>query len=228
MFPHFTTSSLATIGHVLAWEINPSISRKAVTVLAGSGSDRSLKIGTVMGARLFGAPVIAAKAGGNTGNGALGSLGRRDGCKVGVYTLTCIAAAANGGRFEVLDPDGYRMGDALAGVAYVSPQIGFTVSDGSADFVVGDGFTVTIPEGDGKVVGLDPSATDGTQLADCVLLAHVTAPDGADAPSSALNRLASVLAGGLIWPDGIPDVAKAAAIARLDHDFLTVSTSVVA
>lgn len=215
--PYFTATSRARLSDVLVAEADLGLSRKAVTVLAGSGTSRILKLGTVLGAMLFAAPVIAATAG-NTGNGALGALILGDACKIGVYTVTCIAAAANGGRFQVVDPDGYRLGDSLVGVAWVSPQLGFTISDGAADFVVGDSITITIGKGSGKAVQLDPAAHDGTQLADSVLVSHVTAPDGVDAGGQAVMRDTVLADKGLVWPDGISAPAKAAAIARLAKD----------
>lgn len=212
--PFFTATSRVRLSDVLVAEAELGLSRKSVTVLAGAGADRILKIGTVLGAILFADPVIAA-AEGNTGNGAMGALTLGDGCKIGVYTVTCIAAAANGGRFQVVDPDGYRLADALVGVAWQSPQLGFTIADGAVDFAVGDVITITVARGSGKVVQLNPAAHDGTQLADSVLITHSIAPDGVDVPGQAVERDAVVTDKGLVWPAGISAPAKAAAIARL-------------
>lgn len=220
--PFFATARGASLSSVLAFEADHGISRRVVTVLAGSGAVRALVLGTVLGRRLFGAPVIAAKQGGNTGDGALGTLTRGDACKVGIYTVTCTVAAADGGRFAVIDPDGYRLADALVGVAYVSPQLAFTIADGAADYVVGDGFTITIAKGDGKVVALDAAAHDGTQLADSVLIDAVTAPDGTDAAGRAVTQFAGLIESGLVWPADTSDPAKAAHLARLATKFLSL------
>lgn len=213
----YSTASAATISSILAREDDLGLSRSTVTVRGGVGAERKLKLGTVLGKTLFAAPVIAAEAG-NTGDGALGTLTLGDACKQGVYTVTCIAAAADGGRFQVVDPDGYRMADAEVGVAFAGPQLGFTIADGAADFVVGDAFTVTIAAGDGKVVALDPDATDGTQLAYGVLAAAVTAPDGVDVPGDAITSDAVLVEPGLIWPDGYTEDQKTAAKVRMAHD----------
>ncbi|MBF0325997.1 MAG: head decoration protein [Alphaproteobacteria bacterium] len=223
--PFYSHRAPAPLSAVLVSEAEYGQSREAVTILAGAGADRTLALGTVLGKRLFGAPVIAAKAGGNTGDGALGTLSRGDACKAGIYTVTCIAAAADGGRFQVVDPDGYRLADALVGVAFASPQLGFTIADGAVDFVVGDGFTVTIPAGDGKVLGLTPAATDGSQLAHGILVEAAVAPDGTDAVADAVIENATVIEAALVWPAGISDQAKAAALTRLRHDFVRTAVS---
>lgn len=86
-------------------------------------------------------------AGTNTGNGTIGTLTFGAKAKAGIYTLTCVTAAANGGTFSVVDPDGYRLADAKVGVAYASSHLGFTIADGAADFIVGDSFTIRHGEG---------------------------------------------------------------------------------
>lgn len=226
MYPHFNTAAKSTLSSVLAVALVEQLTIQPVTLLAGAGSPRDLALGTVLGKRLFGAPVIAAKAGGNTGTGALGTLTLGDACKVGTYTVTCTAAAADGGRFQVVDPGGYRLADALVGVAYVSPQIAFTVADGGTDYAVGDGFTVSVPEGDEKVVQLDTAAHDGTQLAAGILAEHAVAPDGIDTETRAIVIDAIVLSGGMVWPAGISNNAQAAALDRLLAASIHVRTAV--
>lgn len=86
-------------------------------------------------------------AGTNTGNGAVTALTLGAKAKPGIYSLTCVAAAANGGTFSVSDPEGFRLSDARVAVAYVSAQINFIITDGAADFIVGDSFTYRHGEG---------------------------------------------------------------------------------
>lgn len=191
------------------------LSRRKVTVLAGSGADRAVLMGAVVGARLFGAPTIA-NAPGNTGGGGLGSLTYGDAVKVGTYACICIAEATDGGIFQVIDPDGYRLADATVGEAYASPQIAFTISDSGTDFAIGDTITVEVAAGDGKVTAIDPAATDGRQLAYGILVDDVTAPDGVDMDAVAVVRRAVVAPAKLVWPDGYSEAAKAAALARLE------------
>ena len=210
----YSASQPKVLSRVLKDEIKPSFTFASRTLLAGSGAARDILLGTVMGRQLFGAPVGAA-TGGNTGNGGLGSIALKSKAKLGVYTLTCIATAANGGRFAVIDPDGYALADALVGVAYVSPQIGFTIGDGAADFVVGDSFTITVPVGSLKVIQLNMTAVDGSQRADSVAANNVSAPDGVDVPLRVIAYGALVSASELVWPAGINDAQKAAAFSEL-------------
>ena len=191
----------------------PFLTRDALTILAGDGASRKLVIGTVFGKRLFG--TITTDATGNTGNGAIGALSLGDNAQVGDYVATCIAAAGNGGTFAVIAPDGRRLADATVAVAYASPHINFTIADGAADFVVGDAFTLTVPEGDNKAVAIDFTATDGSQLAAGVIAKTVTAADGVDANGVGIKAFAQYVAAELVWPTGATAGQKAAAEAQL-------------
>lgn len=146
---------------------------------------------SVLGIVSLGSAAVAAKAGGNTGNGTFtldGSapLGAR--AKPGVYTLRCIAAVANGGTFRLEDPDGLVLGDvAIAagagGTALVNEHIRGTITDGATDFIVGDGFDVTVAPAP-MVAGTDraklatAAAVDGSQDPSLVLAYDVDASAG--------------------------------------------------
>jgi len=208
-------SEANTLGDVLKYEAPNLYSREAVTVLAGSGADRVLAVGTVIGRRTRSTVTVTAGAG-NTGDGvatlAAPALGAT--AEAGTYALTCIAAAANAGTFEVLTPKGYRLPDLTVGQAYAGDHINLTIADGAADFVVGDMFTVAV-SGDDKVVALDPTAVDGTQEAAGIIAAEVTAPDGVDTNGVAIVRDAIVADHALVWPAGITQPEKDAATAQL-------------
>lgn len=148
----------------------------------------ALAAASVLGLVTLGASAAAAKAGGNTGTGtfvldATTPLQAR--AKVGTYALRCIAAAANGGTFRIEDPDGIVLGDvAIAGGAggtvVVNEHIKGVLTDGATDFIVGDGFDVTVA-GPAKVNGLDTArlaiaaAIDGSQVPTLVLAYDVDA-----------------------------------------------------
>lgn len=88
---------------------------------------------------------VAAKQGGNTGNGVLGTLTADATAAIGAWRIICQLAATNGGSFVVLDPDGSVDGIAVVGSAYNSAAgPNFTIADGSTDFVIGDEFVVTV------------------------------------------------------------------------------------
>ena len=209
-------SESTNLGDVLKCEAPNLYSREAVTVLAGGGEDRMLKAGAVIAARTR--STVAVTAGdGNTGDGEatpadppLGAL-----AEVGIYRLACITAGADGGIFQVLSPKGYVLPGLTVGDAYESDHLNLTVADGAADFVVGDTFTIEV-SGDGKVVGLDPAAVDGTAEAIGIVAFDVTAPDGTDAEVTAILRDAVLADRPIVWPAGITEEQKKAAIADLE------------
>lgn len=107
----------------------------------------------------------------------------------GVYKLTCIAAAAHGGTFQLTSPLGIVLQTvAIAGGAggtavFNTDELKCTITDGSTDFDLGDYFTVTIPAGSGKYKSVDSAAVDGTAAARAVLLADINATSlDVDAP----------------------------------------------
>lgn len=212
------------LGDVLKYETPNLYSREAVTVLAGTGADRVLSVGAVIGKRTKSLVTVTADAG-NTGGGlatlAVPALGAR--AEVGVYTLTCSAVATNAGTFEVLTPSGYKLPDLSVGQAYAGDHINLTIDDGGPDFDVGDRFTVDV-SGDGRVVALDTAAVDGTHEAYGIAGVDVTAPDGTDAGAMAIVRDAILADHALVWPAGITADAKAAAIAELEARGLLVRT----
>lgn len=184
-------------------------SREKVSVADG----QSLLVGAVIGKILFSVPTTGTKTG--TGGGTCASVTGGKKTKLGTYKLTCVAAATDGGRFQVVDPDGIRLADALVGVAYSSPQINFTIADGAPDFAVGDYFTISVTVGSLKVKALDTAATDGSQIAYGMMREDCTA-SGADKKAIATIKNAQIVASKLVWPAGITDNQKTAALAELD------------
>jgi len=203
------------LGDVLKHEASNLYSREAVTVLAGSGAARVLKVGTVIARRTRSEVTVTAGAG-NTGDGevtladpALGAL-----AEAGAYRLTCTTAGA-AGTFQVLSPRGYRLPDLTVDTAYVGDHINLTIADSASDFAAGDEFTVEVG-GDGKAVALDPAGVDGTAQAIGIAAFDVTAPNGSDVEVTAILRDAVLAEHAVIWPTGIADAAKATAIADLE------------
>lgn len=117
------------------------------TLLSGEGA---CVRGQVLGLVSREAGAATADAG-NTGDGVAGAVTLGTKSKVGTYTLTCTAAAANAGTFKISDPDGYQLANLLTvAVAYTSDHINLTIADGAADFIVGDIFTIAVSEGSAK------------------------------------------------------------------------------
>jgi hypothetical protein len=203
------------LSDVVKSEADGRYSRDAVTVLGGVGADRVLEIGTVTGAVVLGSASVAAD-GGNTGDGTITGITLGSKAQAGDYVLTCVEAAANGGVFEVMAPDGDRLSDGVVGAAEVGDHLSFTINDGAADFVVGDKFTITVAEGSNKILAIDFDAEDGSQNAHGLMAVKVTAPDGVDMPGVEIARHAEIVESGLVWPAGATADQKAAALAQLE------------
>ncbi|HYD30028.1 MAG TPA: head decoration protein [Azospirillaceae bacterium] len=201
----------AHAGEFIVSEANGTQSREGITLLSG----QSYKAGAVLGKITYGSAAAAAVAGG-TGNGTLtldATTPVLAGAKVGVYTVACIAAAANSGTFRVTDPDGFVLGDVDVGATF-SNDVKFVIADGSADFVVGDKFSVTVSEGSGKYREWNPANTDGSQTVAGVLFDAVDATS-ADAQGVAIARNAEVVKASLVWFSGATDSQKAAGVAQM-------------
>jgi len=116
-----------------------------------------------------------------TGNGTCTAIEGRSKLKIGNYVLTCITAVTHGGVFSVVDPDGKSLPNVTltpgAGVAtsFANDQIAFTLTDGSADFIVTDYFTIAVTIDPRQTVLLDKSAKDGSSVPYCVLSEDIDA-----------------------------------------------------
>jgi hypothetical protein len=196
----------ARVSDVLKMELG-TFNRDPITILSGAGV---LAIGTVLGQIAVGAASSAAKSGGNTGGGTLtldGTTPVLAGAKVGVYAVRCIAAASNSGTFRVTDPDGFVLGDVAVGATFEN-DIKFVLADVGTDFIVGDGFDVTIAVGSLKWVACPETATNGSQVARAVLLEKVDATS-ADKPAVALVRgPAEISRHGLVWHSSVDTLGK--------------------
>lgn len=212
--PFYTTAGERRLTDVLAWEQEGQRSREVVTVRGGASGARDIQVGMVLGCRLFGTPVITPGSG-NGGAGTLGALTLGPAVRVGTYEAVCIEEDVGGGVFAVFDPDGRRMRDAVAGAAYETADLTFTITASGADFDEGDSFAIEIPAGDGKVGLIDFAATGGEARAYAVAASRVHAPEGVDQRGLAIRREATIIDAGLIWPDGATNDQKAAAAAQL-------------
>lgn len=144
------------------------LTHQPITVLSGEGA---LIRGTVMGQISVGAAVAAAKAGGNTGAGTLtmdAVTPVRAGAKAGIYTVRLVEAVGAGGIWEVKDPDGFNLGQALVGATFDN-DLKFASADVGADFIVGDGFDITVAAGSGKWKKAVAAAVDGSATPKAIL-----------------------------------------------------------
>lgn len=200
----------------LKHEHDAKLYRREVTILAAAGD---LITGTVMGKITKAGVTSAAKAGGNTGNGALtldGTTPKLAGAKPGVYAVRCVSGATNAGLFQVADPDGNVIGFYVVGAAAFATQIKFTIADGATDFVAGDGFDITIAAGSGKWKKHISGAVDGTEVAAGILLDGRDASGGSDVKGVVVDGPAEIAALELTWDASVDDSTKKnAALAQL-------------
>lgn len=195
---------------VLFFEEDSQFSREAVVIADGE----SIAIGQVLGQAVTGSASAVADAG-NTGDGAMGAITVGAEAQPGDYVLTIMEAAANAGRFHLVDPEGDVVGEGNVAAAFSGGGLSFTLADGAADFVVGDFITITVADGTGKYYALDLTGTDGREDAAAVSLREA-APSGADGVAVSLVRHSVVKGTGLVWPAGITAGQKANALAQLE------------
>lgn len=211
-----TTLSFKTDTDVVKTEGPNRISRDEGILASGASALVSIP-GLVVGKIGVGTATPAAKAGGNTGNGILtmdGTTPVLAGAKPGVYTARVITAAANGGTFRVFDPDGFNLGEVAVGATF-NNDLKFSIADGSSDFIVGDGFDITVATGSGKYAPLTLAGNNGSEKAAAILLETVDA-SAADKRVVLLSRHAEVVLQSLVWPVGITTAQKNAALAALE------------
>ncbi len=88
---------------------------------------------------------------GNTGDGTVTALAILIGGapKTGIYNLECVTAVANGGIFKLVDPDAIEIQSAITippgagnSITFSDDGITFILTDGAADFIVGDKFAL--------------------------------------------------------------------------------------
>ncbi|MCQ0986408.1 head decoration protein [Jiella marina] len=223
--PVYKMSRPPILSGLLKWESNPEFCRETGTLLAGDGAARIVKIGTILGMITAGGAMsaVAAADAGNTGDGTMtmASPSTTTAAKAGIYRVVCTTGGGDGtSKFRVEDPEGVQVGTATGGTAFAK-QIKFTIAGGSAAFVEGDAFSVTVSiaadDDDGKLVAWAPDATDGSEKVYAVSLVEATAADGADNTTDLLfSRRDSILfIGAIQWPDGVTSDQKAQAVASL-------------
>lgn len=218
------------VSDVLKYELASEFCHDVGIIASGSGV---LEIGTLIGQITRGSAGSADKSGGNTGNGTFvldNTTPLLPGAKVGIYTLRCVAAAANAGTFRLVDPDGFVLGDytiagGSGGTVTVQNDIKGVLTDGGTDFEVGDGFDITVAAGSKKWVKYVHGAVEsGDDLG--ILLAKVDAT-AADRQTVVLARGPAVLSRlGILWDASVDsDAKKAQAIALLAKKNIIVRDS---
>ncbi|WP_027057375.1 head decoration protein [Mesorhizobium loti] len=208
------TEDRRTAAHYIVSEASSIYRSREQVMITGSAP---LLAGTVLGQiAAASADVQAAADAGNAANtGALTLANPAFGTDVreGIYNIVCFAAAANGGKFRVEDPELNEVGTATVGVAFTK-QIKFTIADGAQDFVVGEKFTVSVEATRGAYAALDLTATNGLKKASAILYEGCD-PTLGDARRTITARETEVKESALIWPAGINATQKQNALDQL-------------
>lgn len=186
-------------------EANGFRSRGVGVIASGSGI---VKPGAVLGKIATGAANAVAKVG-NTGNATISAVTLGAGVKSGLYVVEFTAAT----KFDVIDPDGFKLKSGTVGAAY-SDDIGFTITAGGTPMAAGDAFNVTVLPGVEKYAPFDPAGTDGRQIGKAILYEGCDATD-ADVRRTLTLRDTEVQTDVLVWIEGVTDTQKSAALASL-------------
>jgi hypothetical protein len=152
-------------------------------------------------------------AGPNTGNGTFTLYQTGQGAQVGSYAVTITAAAANGGTFTVVSPDGVILGTGTVGTRWSNAGLDFLIADGSTDFVVGDSWTVAVARG--KVRAWNPANTDGSGGDPYGILIHACDATGGDRRAAAHVKDITYTGRHLSWASGLTAAQKETAKALL-------------
>jgi hypothetical protein len=143
--------------------------------LVFDGADTWAK-GMLLGLRKVAAGAVTPDAG-NTGDGTLTALALAPGGPpiAGDWNVECIAAVANGGTFKIEDPAGNIVANDLvmtasagAATTFVVGGMTFIITDGAADFIVGDKFAVVMTAVN-KYTIYDAGSLDGAEIPSAIM-----------------------------------------------------------
>lgn len=200
-----TEDRFAGAAHYLVSEAHGYRSREQAVIVAGSGV---LKPGTVLGKIATGTATAVANQG-NTGDATISEIALKSGAKAGTYSVTFTSAT----KFDVHDPDGFKIKSGTAGAAY-SDDIGFTITAGGTAMAAGDGFAISVAPGTDKYAPFDPSKSDGSEVAAAILYEGCNASDK-DVRRTVSVRDCEVHADVLVWGEEVNPSQKSTALAAL-------------
>lgn len=176
-------------------------------VTAYEAAAKTYAVGTTLGRVITSGIATATADAGNTGTGTFGTITVTAPAKVGKYRVVITAADTNAGTFAVIDPDGIAVGTGTVAAAYSKGGLAFTISD-ATDFIVGDGFTVTVA-GTYKYKIAVETATDGSKEVMAVVLEDKAVAATTDTKLVVLVKgPASVAKGGLVLDATYDDATK--------------------
>ena len=184
-----------------------------------AGRAAVLAFATVLGRSQVVATSITADVG-NTGDGTFTAFALAQGGVpiAGAWNLECVAAVADGGVFKLEDPNSVVRASALimnagAGLATIFTVAGmvFTITDGAANFIVGDKAAIVITA-DGDYVPLAIDGVGGAESVAGILLSPDIAAADIVAGDVANNLVLlggnlTVTSGDVVLDDGVSTLA---------------------
>ena len=150
------------LSNVVKQELWPELGFTRGVLTAYEAAAATYVPGTVIGKVITGGTAAAVADSGNTGSGAFGTITVTAPAQIGAYRVVITTVAANAGTFLVIDPKGVAVGTGTVAVAFSKGGLAFTIAD-ATDFVIGDGFTVTV-SGAYKYKACVQTATDGSAV----------------------------------------------------------------
>lgn len=142
------------------------------------------------------------RAAGTPSDGTIGTFTTTGQPKPGVWLIECTAEAADAGTFTVTDPDGVLVGTVTTMGAHTVAGLGFTLTDATEDFNVGDLATVTVPA-DGVLLTAKGTGTWTNGIGITIEI------DGADPDESfGVDWTINEMAGGLVNPSAATALAQ--------------------
>ena len=195
-------------------------SRDAVTI----AQNQTIVVGQVLGAVGVVANETATPAAfaSNTGNGVctIASIGTA--AIDGVYTIEFETAGA-GATFELIDPNGAVVGKGVAGSAFTSAPLNFTVSNGGTNWAIGDLINITVarPVTNQQFEAWNPAATDGSQIAVAIAGYPTVTGAGVTTKITAITRRAEVRLTDLTFNGSATNAQIAEAVVQLNKQGIT-------
>jgi hypothetical protein len=204
-------SGALTVGQTLSGS-GVTAGTKITALGTGTGGTGTYTVSasqTASSTTITAAGAVATAFAGNTGDGAMGAITLSAGAMAGTYKLVIAEPGTNVGTFVVEDPDGKIVGRGVVASAFSAGGLAFTLADGSADFVAGDGFNIVVGANSGNYAAYASGNADGTQNALAVLYDNV--PDSTtEQQAVVIARLAEVKGSALTGYDASATAGLAA------------------
>ncbi|HYE35382.1 head decoration protein [Methylocaldum sp.] len=196
--------------------LDPSRSLKDIIVAGG----QTLPEGTVLTRTVTASTMTVTPGATNTGDGVIAGIAAHHRVRAGRYSVRITGVIQTPEErwelFDLKNPDGHVIGGGIVGQAFESGELSFTVNPGSLAFAVSDRFEIDVTDVIEKFEPLDPTETDGREIAAAVLRTDTDAMGG-DTTASAIVCDARLYSGRLVWPAGITAEQTAIALADLSR-----------